>query len=314
MDNDDNGGNKGEDFDQFAVEEERVKPIDFGSASAHSPASQESSAPSAAASPEQGGNLPPEPEPEPFLKDEVFADEGAKKEMPPETPAKPVKGFAIGGGEPNYIHKGEYIDLTEAVPTLKRILIGAGWDQKSMEETVDVDLSLFMCNKHDETRIDEDFIFYNNERACDGAVQHLGDSRSGAGAGDDETIFIDLNGVPFDILKIVCVLSIYDPDFDGHHFGMVDNVYIRFVNKDDNEELFRYALDNKDREGGNAIILGTLIREGPKWIYEAAAHGFNGGLAKVATDYGIIIKELQSTLDVDDSIDKGDPEDLPPEG
>lgn len=214
--------------------------------------------------------------------------------------------------EINYIKRGEYVDLKEKRPGLNGIVIGAGWDQRAFEEEpLDLDISLFFLNRDDMTREDGDFIFYNNAAAFEGAVRHNYDSRTGAGDGDDETINVELNGVPFDLLKVVVVLSIYDPDFEGHHFGKVKNVYMRIVDKSDGLELFRYKLEDDLMSKGNALIIGTLIREGPKWIFEAnSSDTINGGLAKYATDYGIIVKELQSTgINEDGATPKKDDED-----
>ncbi len=283
-----------------------IKPIDTGH-------EQKSDTPAAPEIPEAGAvppfpdsDLPPEAkleaeqpttdaptEAEPFLKDDDWPPEEDKKEA---VPPPEEKGGDTPHDSANYISKGEYIDLLEKDPTMKNITIGAGWDQKAFEEEpVDVDLSLFLLDKTEMTRIDEDFIFYNNDRACEGAIQHLMDNRTGAGEGDDENVFIDLNGVPFDIVKIIFVFSIYDPEIKGHHFGMVKNMFFSITNKDDGQEIARYRIDPDDQKGGNAMIVTTLIREGPKWILEASADVSNAGLAKVATDYGIIIKELQTT-------------------
>lgn len=295
-----------DDLKKFAEEDDRIKPIDIGAnPPPPSPRPAEEAQQPKTMVPDSyrnqdAGRAPPE---DMSTSDELFLEPEPAAPVPQKTGAG---GLAtVSGDEPNYIAKGEYIDLIEKIPTLKRILVGAGWSQKALEERrVDVDLSLFLCDKTDTTRIDEDFIFYNNPKACDGAVHHMSDSRTGAGAGDDENVFIDLNGVPFDIIKIVFVFSIYDPEITGQHFGLIKNLYIRFVNKDDGEEIFRYKLDEKDYQGGNAIVAGMLIREGPKWIFEASATPSNGGLAKFATDYGIIVKELQSSIDFDNS--KGD--------
>ena len=212
--------------------------------------------------------------------------------------------------EIHYIKRGEYVDLKEKRPGLHNIIIGAGWDQRAFEEEpLDLDISLFFLNRDDVTREDNDFVFYNNMTAYEGAVKHNFDSRTGAGDGDDETINIDFNGVPFDLLKIVLVLSIYDPEFEGHHFGKVKNVYMRLVDKADGQEIFRYKLEDDLMSKGNALIVGTLIREGPKWIFEAnSSDTINGGLAKYATDYGIIVKELQSS-GVDNEIVTSTPKD-----
>jgi len=196
----------------------------------------------------------------------------------------------------NYIKKGEYMDILEKIPHLRRIMIGAGWQKRLVEgEYLDVDISIFLLDRNNQTRVDEDFVFYNNDKACEGAVHHYGDSRAGAGDGDDESIFVDLNGLPFDIMKIVFVYSLYDPEIKGHHFGMIRKIHFRLYNKDDGHEVVRYLIADDDHKGGNVFIAGALIREGPKWIFEAQAQTLNGGLARVATDYGIIVKELQGT-------------------
>jgi hypothetical protein len=71
---------------------------------------------------------------------------------------------------------------------------------------------------------------------------------------------------------------------------------VRLVNKDDGHEIVRFPLDdNTLGPDNNAVYAGVLIREGPKWIFEAIGKSNNGGLAMVAKTYGLIIRELQST-------------------
>src|SRR5690242_8225841 len=108
------------------------------------------------------------------------------------------------------VNVGDDVNLTAKDPTMHKLLVGAGWDLNAFNaDALDLDISMFMIGKDDKTRVDEDFVFYNQIEAFDGGVRHGGDSRTGAGDGDDETISIDLHAVPFDILKIVFVLSIY---------------------------------------------------------------------------------------------------------
>lgn len=201
-----------------------------------------------------------------------------------------------GEEDRNIIHPGEYCDLSEVTTGLKKLMIGAGWDQRRPDaEPVDVDISLFMLNKNDETRVDEDFVFYNNPETLEGAVQHLGDSRTGAGDGDDENILLELNGIPFDILKIMIVLSIYDEDMNDHHFNMVRNMFVRLVNHDDGEEIVYFKLADDGYEDAKCVYAATLIREGARWVFEAHGKPTNEDLAAVAIKYGLIIREVQST-------------------
>lgn len=192
----------------------------------------------------------------------------------------------------NYIQKGDQIDLLQKDPGLKQIYVAAGWDHKAMEEDpVDIDLSCFLLDKNGQTRIDEDFVFYNNTNGADGAVKHMGDNRTGAGDGDDETIFLDLNGVPFDVMKIVFVLSVYDEELKGLHFGMTRNIFIRLVNRDDSTELVRLNIDDEIVDHKNVVQAWALVREGPRWVLEAMAEPVKGGHLAVAKSYGMIIKE-----------------------
>lgn len=191
-----------------------------------------------------------------------------------------------------FVEAGDCIDLYKKDPALRQVLIGVGWDQKALEENkIDVDVSCFLLNTKDMTRVDSDFIFYNNETGCEGAVRHAGDNRSGAGDGDDETLFMDLPNIPFDVVKIVFVLSIYDFEHVGHHFGMVRDVYFRLVNREDDRELLRYPLDETMFEGQTGVILGIMERNGPKWGFLAQSEAIEGGLSTLADRYGIIVAE-----------------------
>lgn len=191
----------------------------------------------------------------------------------------------------NFAQKGDFFDIRKKIPDLNNLMIGLGWDHKIFEESpVDVDLSCFLLDRTDQTRENEDFIFYNSETGCMGAVRHQGDSRTGAGDGDDETILIDLNGIPFEVLKIVFVVSIYEAYEREQNFGMVRNLYFRMVNEADGNEIFRFKLPEIDYAESHAIRVGELVREGPRWFFNAEGTDIPGGLAKIATQYGMVIQ------------------------
>jgi tellurium resistance protein TerD len=198
----------------------------------------------------------------------------------------------VGAHEPqNKIKTGEEINLTLKDPTLNEILIGVGWDLKKFDaKPLDLDVSMFLLNAADKTRVDEDFVFYNNMIGCDGSVKHMGDSRTGAGDGDDEVMMINLNELPFDVSKVAFVLSIYDMDFNEHNFSMVKNVYFRIENKNTDHELFRYELDD-ELTGDEGLMIGYLERVGAEWMFQAVGETVKGGLGKIADEYGIIVME-----------------------
>lgn len=212
-------------------------------------------------------------------------------DVPPDdfSPARP------SDEEDRFVSLGDDINITAKDPTMKHVMLGVGWDSNAFDaEAVDLDVSVFLLDKNDQTRIDEDFIFYNNEEALEGAIKHGGDSRTGAGAGDDESVIVDLQGVPYDILRILVSLTIYQAYEREQSLGAVRGAYIRLCNAENKYEMFRYKLDEhiKDRpEGG--MLIAALDREGPKWHFRPLAEPVQGGLPEIAENYGIIVKEKQ---------------------
>lgn len=202
------------------------------------------------------------------------------------------KLFAVAeAGPKNKISRGDEINITHKDPTMRQILVGLGWDMKKFDsEPLDLDASIFLLNVHEKTRIDEDFVFYNNSQGGDNSVRHLGDNRTGAGDGDDEQIMLDLNTIPLDVATIIFVLSIYDEEHENPDFSMVKNVYFRIVNQDREHELFRYELD-EELNGNTGLIVARMERVGNEWIFRAIGETVPGGLGQIARNYGIIVAE-----------------------
>ena len=191
----------------------------------------------------------------------------------------------------NKIKRGQEVNLTLKDPALNQVTIGVGWDLKAFEsDPLDLDASIFLLDRNDKTRVDEDFIFYNNLKNEDASVQHKGDNRTGAGDGDDEVISINLSELSFEISKIAFVLSIYDEDFKEHNFSMVRNVYFRIVNQSNEHELLRFELDEELTEN-EGLFIGYMERIGAEWIFQSVGETIEGGLAKIAQDYGIVVAE-----------------------
>lgn len=200
--------------------------------------------------------------------------------------------FVTAEDQINRVTRGDELNITHKDPTIRNIKVGVGWDIKAFDiNPLDLDASVFLLDKNDLTRVDEDFIFYNSMMGADGAVKHHGDSRTGAGDGDDEIINIELNTLPYDIVKIVFVLSIYDEDYQDHNFSMVKNVFFRISNHETEHELFRYELDEELCAGHEGLIIGQLERIGMEWVFTAVGETVKGGLFTIAKNYGIVVAE-----------------------
>lgn len=195
-------------------------------------------------------------------------------------------------GESFQLKRGEQANLTRIDPTLRRVMIGIGWDVVGFDnEAPDLDVSVFLLDRNQKTRVDEDFIFYNNLKTPDGAVEHMGDNRTGAGDGDDENIRMDLEILPYEIAKVTFVISIYEADLKRQTFQSVRNLFLRIVNDETGIELMRFNLDEEFKEvpTATAVTVGFMERSGSSWFFEGVGKMTSGGLKEIATEYGILV-------------------------
>ena len=183
--------------------------------------------------------------------------------------------------------KGGNLSLTKAAPGLTKVLVGLGWDARTTTgDKFDLDASALGCGESGTVISNDYFIFFNQTRSPEGAVEHLGDNRTGEGAGDDEVMAVDLSAAPAPLDKVVFVTSIYDAETSGITFGQVRNAYIRVVNAADNAELARYDL-SEDASVETAMVFGELYRNGADWKFRAIGQGYSSGLSGIAKDYGV---------------------------
>ena len=185
--------------------------------------------------------------------------------------------------------KGGNLSLTKTDPSLSKILIGLGWDERATDGgDFDLDASAFLLNISGKVRSDADFIFYNQLRSSDGSVEHTGDNRTGQGDGDDESVKVDLSRVPADVDKIVMTVTIHDADARRQNFGQVANAFIRVVNDVTGQEVVRFDLA-EDYSTETAMVFGELYRHNGEWKFRAVGQGYSGGLGAMCRQFGISI-------------------------
>ncbi|MBY3432925.1 TerD family protein [Rhizobium laguerreae] len=185
------------------------------------------------------------------------------------------------------LSKGQNVSLSKEDPSLKKVLVGLGWDPRGTDGAeFDLDASVFLLNAAGKVRGDNDFIFYNNLKSLDGAVEHTGDNRSGMGDGDDEAIKVQLPTVPSDVEKMVFVVTIHDAQNRRQNFGQVGGAFIRVVNDETGREVARFDL-SEDASTETAMLFGELYRHNGEWKFKAVGQGYAGGLASVCAQYGI---------------------------
>ena len=185
------------------------------------------------------------------------------------------------------LSKGGNVSLSKEAPGLSAITIGLGWDPRATDgQAFDLDGSVFLLNAGGKVRSDSDFIFYNNKTSSDGSVTHAGDNTTGQGDGDDETVEVNLAGVPADVDKIAVCVTIHEAETRGQNFGQVSKAYIRIMNKAGGAEIARYDL-SEDASTDTAMIFGEVYRNGADWKFRAVGQGYAGGLAPLARNFGV---------------------------
>ncbi len=181
--------------------------------------------------------------------------------------------------------KGQRISLTKEDPSLKQIMCGLGWDVAPKSggffggnKQFDLDSSVICLDAEKKLTDVKNIIYFGNLRHSSSAIAHQGDNLTGAGEGDDEIINIDLPLIPPSIVYLMFVINIYKCNERRQDFGMVNNAFVRLVNRTSNKELARYNLSGNEYQGMTAMILAEVYRHNDDWKMAAVGNGL-----KVAT-------------------------------
>lgn len=191
------------------------------------------------------------------------------------------------------LQKGQKVSLSKDNAGLSKVIVGLGWDEvkkgrtglfSPKKQAIDCDASAIML-KNGKLCAKEDMIYFGNLQHRSGAVVHLGDNLTGAGAGDDEQIIVDLSGMPADYDKIVVVVNLYQAIQRNQHFGMIENAFIRIVDARNNNEMCKYNL-SENYDGMTAMIFGEIYRHNGEWKFNAIGQGTSDpGLGELASRY-----------------------------
>ncbi|UEG51453.1 TerD family protein [Mucilaginibacter daejeonensis] len=183
------------------------------------------------------------------------------------------------------LKKKSPLSLEKQRPGLHRITAGLAWDTAKVNGfPVDLDLSIFLLGADGKLGRDENFVFYNNPASPDGAVIYPGDSRDGAGEGDDEAIHVELSKIDTNVEFLYLAVTIDASEERQHHFGHVKNASIYIRNTDDDTVLCEYAL-NEHFSKEDSLVVASISRSGGFWEVEALGQAFNGGLATLVDLY-----------------------------
>ncbi len=185
------------------------------------------------------------------------------------------------------LSKGGNVSLSKQTDNLTAVAVGLGWDVRATTGAdFDLDASALLTGPDRRVLSDQHFVFYNNLRSPDGAVEHTGDNLTGEGEGDDEVVNVDLIALSPAVTNIFFPVSIHDATARRQSFGQITGAFIRVVDRNTGRELTRYDL-SEDASTETAMVFGELYRHGAEWKFRAIGQGYASGLAGIARDYGV---------------------------
>lgn len=174
------------------------------------------------------------------------------------------------------LQKGQKVELRKDTGgSLRRVMVGLGWDEVQQKrgffapkpQDIDCDASAFLCTGGRLMDV-SDVVYFGNLKHKTNAVRHQGDNLTGAGEGDDEQIFVDLDALPTQYDKVIFVVNIYQAQQRRQHFGLIRNAFIRICDAETSKELCRYNL-SENYDGMTAMVFGELYRYNQSWKFNA---------------------------------------------
>lgn len=179
---------------------------------------------------------------------------------------------ATPGGISLDLQKNVVLDLTKENPGLTLVTAAAGWDTALAGASgIDLDISALMLNENNKIVSADDVIYFRHKELP--GIRLNKDNTTGEGEGDDETIDIDLSKIDPKYKAIVFIVNIYDAAAKRQTFGMVQNSYIRLLDKaNGDKEICRYRLKD-DYSTSTAVVCAKLLRDGGNWKFEAIGEG-----------------------------------------
>lgn len=179
------------------------------------------------------------------------------------------------------LKKNDVLDLTKG---LEQVVLAAGWDISRNGSSFDLDIAAFMLNSAGRvSNVGTDVVYFNNMRAP--GIMLEGDNLTGSGDGDDERIQVDLSKIAPYVERIVFVVTIHEATVKRQTFGMVDNSYVRLLNKAAGEsEICRFDL-KENGSTATSVVFAELYSERGNWKFRAIGEGRVGDLNDILRLY-----------------------------
>jgi tellurium resistance protein TerD len=213
-----------------------------------------------------------------------FSGAGSLPASAPQTHPTPPRTSGVP------LKKGEKLSISKPDAPLDSLTVGLGWDAPGGEPPYDLDAEVFLLGDNDKVVGDSWFVYYNQAASPDGAVLHEGDSRDGAGGGDDEAIRVRLSRLSPQVKKLAFVVTINEARARAQSFGAVKNAYIRIIDDASGRELARFNLTDY-YSTVYSMVAGELYLRNGEWKFNPVGDGTADDLAGLCRRYGVNVSD-----------------------
>lgn len=191
---------------------------------------------------------------------------------------------------PVSLEKNKKIFYPQIKKGFEFVSIILNWDRRySFGKEFDLDISCFLLNKDNTISDEKDFIFYNNPSSSCGSVLYFCDSLTGGDNNDgDEIVNIDFPKLGAEIKKVAIAVTIYGSDKNGCSFGMIQDAYVKIINRSNNKQLAFLAL-NEIFMYESAVIICEFYRGDEGWKLKTLDGEHADDLSTIAKRYGVDI-------------------------
>ena len=185
------------------------------------------------------------------------------------------------------LDKEQDISLNELSQNVKKVtcLVTSPKDgEKKGEAELDIDLMCFALDLADQTKRDEDFIYFNNEQNANNSIRHLGKSDLKNG----QEIAIDLEKVDFETATILFFVTLYDADLRKQTIKDLQSIKLDLYGDQSADALVSISVDSLDTEA-TVMKLVTLERAGNDWYVKNLSQAQDKNLTEFVKSYGMLV-------------------------
>lgn len=194
--------------------------------------------------------------------------------------------------------KGQKLNLTKDTG-ITNVEVGLGWKLTAAAAAVkrptpvDLDAMAFLCTNTSGRAVcpaENFFVFFNQMKAVDGAIELSGDDRDGGdGINPDEVITIDFNKVNQlapEITEISVLVNIFDGIARKHNFSLLESAFLR-ISKTTGEVICNYEL-KESFPTATSVQIGSFVKDATgNWIFDAVGIGFEKTLEEIVGVFGL---------------------------